>query len=82
MTLDEDGTFTWVNCSQGGATSMGTWTSDATTLTFSYVEDQVFCPGGTLTWEYQLDGSTLMSHVVANTCSEQNGGTWEFERQT
>ena len=81
MTLKEDGTFTWDNRSLGASTA-GTWTADATTLTFAFVEDQPFCAGETLTWEYQLEGDRLTSEVVATTCpGPLVPGNWEFERQ-
>jgi len=76
----EDGTFTWDNRTlHAGAT--GTWTADATTLTFLFVEDEPFCPGETLTWEYQLDGDTMTSEGVATTCEGPFvPEMWEFER--
>lgn len=83
MTLDEDGTFAWENRNLGalGKTS-GTWTADANTLTFTFSEDGRFCPGETLAWEYQLEGDTLTSEVVASTCpGPQVPERWEFERQ-
>jgi hypothetical protein len=83
MVLREDGAFTWDNRTLGPyGQSSGTWTADATTLTFSFVEDEVFCPGGTLTWEYRLDGDTLTSEGIAGTCGGPDvPTTWEFERQ-
>jgi hypothetical protein len=81
MVLQEDGTFTWDNRTLRSQAT-GTWAADASTFTFSFVEDEAFCPGGTLTWEYRLDGDTLTSEGLGSTC----GGpdipyTWEFERQ-
>lgn len=85
LSLEEDGTFAWDNRSLGafGKTS-GTWTADATTLTFTFAEDGIFCVGETLTWEYHLEGRTLASVGIASTCPEPPGGppeSWEFERQ-
>jgi hypothetical protein len=83
MTLDEDGTFAWENRNLGalGKTS-GTWAADANTLTFTFAENGRFCPGETLTWEYQLDGDSLTSEVVASTCpGPLVPERWEFERQ-
>jgi len=81
MVLGEDGAFTWDNRTLESRAT-GTWTADATTLTFAFVEDEAFCPGGTLTWEYRLDGDTLTSEGVASTCGGPFvRGMWEFERQ-
>jgi hypothetical protein len=83
MTLDEAGTFSWENQDLGalGKTS-GTWTAEANTLTFTFAEDGQFCPGETITWEYQLNGDTLTSEVVASTCpGPLVPESWEFERQ-
>jgi hypothetical protein len=83
LTLEEDGAFTWENRNLGalGKTS-GTWTADATTITSTFAEDGRFCPRGTLTWEYQLEGDTLTSQVVATTCPGPFvPESWEFERQ-
>jgi hypothetical protein len=80
MVLREDGSFTWDNRTLN-ARATGTWTADATTLTFTGAEDQPFCPGETLTWEYQLDGDTLTSEGVAATCPGPFiPESWEFER--
>ena len=80
MTLRKDETFAWDNRTLGSSAS-GTWTADAATLTFSFAEGQSFCPGQTITWEYQLEGDTLISDVVSNTCGLPPGGSWEFKRQ-
>ena len=82
MVLQEDGAFTWDNRTLNARTT-GTWTADATTLTFTGAEDESFCPGETLTWEYQLDGDRLTSEVVALTCPELRfvPEMWEFQRQ-
>jgi hypothetical protein len=81
MTLRDDKTFAWDNRTQGSSTN-GTLSADARTLTFSFAEEQLFCPRQTITWEYQLEGDTLTSDVVANTCGLPPGGSWEFKRQT
>jgi len=81
MVLREDGSFTWDNRTLNAGTT-GTWTADATTLTFTGAEDEAFCPGETLTWEYQLDGDRLTSEGIATTCPGPFvPEMWEFERQ-
>jgi hypothetical protein len=82
LMLEEDGTFTWENRSLAAPRTTGTWAADATRFTYTFAEDGRFCPGGTLTWEYQLEGDTLTSEVVATTCPGPFvPASWEFERQ-
>jgi len=81
MTLKADGTFTWENRSLDACAS-GTWTADGPRLTFAFAEEDTFCAGATLTWEYQLEGDTLTSEVVASACpGPLVPESWEFERQ-
>ena len=81
MTLKADGTYTWDNRTIDGCAT-GTWMADGTRLTFTFAEDDPFCAGETLTWEYQLEADTLTSEVVAETCPEAvSRASWEFKRQ-
>ncbi len=58
------------------------WTSNVTRLTFTFAEDDPFCAGETLTWEYQLEGDRVSSEVVAETCpGAVSRDSWLFERQ-
>jgi hypothetical protein len=84
MELRADGSFSWSALSVDG-----TWEADATTLTFSYPDNSPFCDGGTLTWEYSIDGDSLTSDVVAHTCTPGEmrpigppDPDWHFQRQT
>lgn len=71
-----------MNRTLGGVRTTGAWRADATTITSTFDVNGRFCPGGTLTWEYQLEGDTLTSEVVATTCPGPFvPETWEFERQ-
>lgn len=83
MTLEEDGTFTWEN-RRVPICDTGTWTADGTRLTFAFAEDDPFCAGETLTWEYQLESDRLTSEGVADTCpgpASAHDSRWGFERQ-
>jgi hypothetical protein len=42
--FNDDGTFTWSN-----GNTRGTYEADGSTLTFSYADDNAYCPAGTLT---------------------------------
>jgi hypothetical protein len=81
--FNEDGTFTWTN-----GNTHGTYEADGSTLTFSFPDDNIFCPEGTLVWEYDISGDMLTSDVVGGLCP--GGAPWEegppspdwiFERQ-
>jgi hypothetical protein len=79
----DDGTFTWSN-----GNVHGTYEADRPTLTFSYAADSDWCPGGTLTWEYQLSGDNLTSDVVRSKCpgfpplgAGPPSPDWVFERR-
>lgn len=60
-----DGTFTW-----SALDLAGTYTSDGSSLTFSYPEDSAFCAAGTLTWDYEVAGDTLTADIAGSDCPD------------
>jgi hypothetical protein len=68
---NEDGSFTW---SWGDLS--GTYEADGSVLTAFYPDDSHFCPGGTITWEYEVTDDTLTADVIGGLCQ----GTFPFEQ--
>lgn len=80
MVLDQNGSFTWSN-----GELEGSWEANGQRLTFSYPDSSSFCPGGSITWEYELDGDSLTSDLVEGTragfSTPPGSPDWTFMRE-
>jgi hypothetical protein len=82
MVLMDDGSFTWSVFDLEGR-----WDVEADQLTLFFGSDSAFCADGNLVWDYQIEGTTLTSDVVAGDCGTDpvevlpESPDWTFELQ-